>query len=281
MIFPVDFIKVTQGFHNSKAIDLATDDGVYQDVRATANGVVHVVDWQENSGGNVIYLKHDDGIVSQYGHLSKVYVKKGQRVSLGEIIGKQGATGKVTGPHLHFGLSSPDVNFYRDANLNPFDYCYVYPWQTVASSTEEKYGNELRYYNPDEDDRENIKYVYNVDDEGLNVRYSPNGPKTGKLLMTATKVHVYEEVDGWSRIGDDEWVFSRYLANECPIYYIVSGADKEGLNVRNKPTIYMSKILNVIKNGSRVEIYAIDGSWAKVSKDENRWCSKKFLEKVN
>ena len=281
MIFPVDFIKVTQGPHNSKAIDLATNNGIYQDVRAAQDGVVHVIDWQANSGGNVIYLKHDDGIISQYGHLSKVYVKKGQRVSLGEIIGKEGATGKVTGPHLHFGLSSPDVNFYHDANLNVFDYCYVYPWQVVDASTKEKYGKELKYYDEIDPDRDNIKYVYDVDDEGLNVRESPNGKKTGKLLTTATKVIVYEEKDGWSRVGHNEWVFSRYLSNKCPIYYVVIGADKEGLNVRNKPALYLSKVLNTIKNGSRVQVYDTDGTWVKVSKEENRWCSKKYLEKIN
>ena len=120
-----------------------------------------------------------------------------------------------------------------------------------------------------------------MDDEGLNVRESPNGKKTGKLLTTATKVIVYEEKDGWSRIGPNEWVFSRYLSNKCPIYYVVIGADKEGLNVRNKPSLYLSKVLNTIKNGSRVQVYDTDGTWVKVSKEENRWCSKKYLEKIN
>jgi murein DD-endopeptidase MepM/ murein hydrolase activator NlpD len=52
--------------------------------------------------GNVIYLDHGGGLISGYFHLSKTLVKTGQVVEKGQLIGRVGRTGRVTGPHLHW-----------------------------------------------------------------------------------------------------------------------------------------------------------------------------------
>ena len=52
--------------------------------------------------GNWVAVKHDNGAETFYGHLSKVEVKKGQRIEAGTVIGNQGKTGRSTGPHVHF-----------------------------------------------------------------------------------------------------------------------------------------------------------------------------------
>ena len=52
--------------------------------------------------GNLIQIAHGNGYITFYGHLSKILVKQGDKVRRGQLIGRVGATGRVTGPHLHF-----------------------------------------------------------------------------------------------------------------------------------------------------------------------------------
>ncbi len=70
-------------------------------VRAVNRGVVRLVG-RFYLGGNVIYLDHGEGLVSAYLHLSRHQVAEGDTVERGDVIGRVGATGRVTGPHLHF-----------------------------------------------------------------------------------------------------------------------------------------------------------------------------------
>ncbi|MDQ2180304.1 M23 family metallopeptidase [Marinifilum sp. D714] len=84
-------------FHGG--VDMACPKGT--DIHIPADGVIVKSGW--NGGyGNYIKVKHGNGYETIYGHLSKVSVKKGQKVNKGDVIGKVGSTGRSTGPHLHY-----------------------------------------------------------------------------------------------------------------------------------------------------------------------------------
>jgi YD repeat-containing protein len=109
---PLQFRRVSSGFgarfhpilhrwRTHEGIDFAAPYGT--PVRATADGIVTVVGWDEGYG-NLIEMRHANGIRTRYGHLSSFVrgVRPGARVEQGETIGYVGSTGLSTGPHLHY-----------------------------------------------------------------------------------------------------------------------------------------------------------------------------------
>jgi murein DD-endopeptidase MepM/ murein hydrolase activator NlpD len=72
-------------------------------VVSVAPGTVMLAGWT-SGGGRTVRVRHNNGYESEYLHLSSLEVRAGQRVSQGDLVGKVGATGLATGPHLHYGL---------------------------------------------------------------------------------------------------------------------------------------------------------------------------------
>lgn len=70
-------------------------------VRATANGKVINAGWS-GGYGRLVEIDHGNGLSTRYGHLSAINVKIGERVTIGQVIGEVGSTGRSTGPHLHY-----------------------------------------------------------------------------------------------------------------------------------------------------------------------------------
>jgi murein DD-endopeptidase MepM/ murein hydrolase activator NlpD len=84
-------------FH--QGLDISADHG--SPVYATADGTVtHAA--REGAYGHLITIDHGYGLETRYGHLSKYDVQTGERIARGQVIGRVGATGRATGPHLHY-----------------------------------------------------------------------------------------------------------------------------------------------------------------------------------
>lgn len=91
-------------------LDFAAPTGVA--VFATGVGIIKFAG-VKTGYGNVIDIYHGNGIITRYAHLSRIFVKNGQRVSIGQKIGAVGSTGRSTGPHLHY-----EVRLYNNP-VNP------------------------------------------------------------------------------------------------------------------------------------------------------------------
>jgi murein DD-endopeptidase MepM/ murein hydrolase activator NlpD len=90
-----------RGSEVHSGIDISADRG--WPVYATADGVVEFTGWSGDYG-NMVTVNHNFGLVTRYAHLSAFSVLPGQRVARGQVIGQIGATGRATGPHLHYEL---------------------------------------------------------------------------------------------------------------------------------------------------------------------------------
>lgn len=105
-IFPATG-RISQGLHFYNAVDIANKCGA--PIYAAAGGQVFDVRYNTWPSGNFIKIEHLNGVITFYGHLSKIVVSIGQTVSQGDLIGYMGATGLATGCHLHFDVLTRGV----------------------------------------------------------------------------------------------------------------------------------------------------------------------------
>jgi len=105
----------TKSYHSGT--DYRAKEGT--NIYASNNGIVALT-MNRFYLGNVVYIDHGRGGFSYYSHMSSFDVKKGQRVKRGEIIGKSGKTGRITGPHLHYAFRLYNIT------VDPLQYMEVY-----------------------------------------------------------------------------------------------------------------------------------------------------------
>ena len=110
LVAPLDHYRLASGFGRRRdpinrklalheGLDLAAE--MRAPVYATAPGRVVFAGWKGRFG-RLIEIDHGLGIRTRYGHLRRIDVKRGQRVSFGQIIGQLGNSGRSTGPHVHY-----------------------------------------------------------------------------------------------------------------------------------------------------------------------------------
>ena len=104
----------TRAMH--KGVDLSANYGA--PVFATGDGIVEKVDQgrPQFGYGQQILIDHKFGYKTRYAHLQRMFVKRGQKVQRGQLIGEVGSTGGSTGPHLHYEV------LLRNKNVNPINY---------------------------------------------------------------------------------------------------------------------------------------------------------------
>jgi len=104
--------KLFRGFtYSHKGLDIKLNKG--DTVEAAFDGVVRYAKYNRGGFGNLVIIRHYNGLETYYGHLSKIYVKINQIVKSGEPIALGGSSGRSRGPHLHFEVR------YKDVPLDP------------------------------------------------------------------------------------------------------------------------------------------------------------------
>lgn len=114
----IDLVDSTNGYHTPykpspirsrygprrgrahQGVDLALKTG--EPIYATFSGRVRISQYNKGGYGNLVVIRHDNGLETYYGHLSERMVEPNQWVEAGQVIGLGGSTGRSTGPHLHF-----------------------------------------------------------------------------------------------------------------------------------------------------------------------------------
>ncbi len=116
-IWPTPVRNITQGYHSLHS-GLDISNSRRESIFAAADGFVELSGWRTGYGNTVI-INHGNGFKTLYGHASEIYVKAGDQVVKGQVIAKQGNTGRVrgvTGIHLHFEIIK------NGAKVNPLSY---------------------------------------------------------------------------------------------------------------------------------------------------------------
>jgi murein DD-endopeptidase MepM/ murein hydrolase activator NlpD len=114
---PISGVYGSQRFYNGEprrphyGLDIAAGEGA--PVRAPQAGTVRLAEPDMYFEGGLIFIDHGHSLISVLMHLSSVDVKAGMDVKQGDVVGKVGATGRVTGPHLDWRM------YWRDAHVDP------------------------------------------------------------------------------------------------------------------------------------------------------------------
>jgi murein DD-endopeptidase MepM/ murein hydrolase activator NlpD len=119
--------RLFNGQLTSRHLGVDFRGAVGEPIRAANRGVVALVA-NFFLAGNVVYVDHGGGVVTAYFHMSKPLVSVGDTVSRGQVIGLIGATGRVTGPHLHWAAR------YGMVTVNPLDLVKIGTWYGRSAS---------------------------------------------------------------------------------------------------------------------------------------------------
>ena len=224
---PVGNILISQGFgensqvyarfglagHNGWDYAVAPGSGVM----AAAGGTVAAQGYDAEGYGNYIRLNHG-GFHTLYGHLSAVYVDRGEQVEMGQEIGLSGNTGFSTGPHLHFELRIPAQkrNGYPAGEVDPGPYFMAVENDlTPEPAPAVPVGRSTGKGDDDQDDRVRVKYA------GVRLRLTPQIPEKDTLGNVRGTVYHGEQLVVVDKRG--EWYGVVMWIHESCVTYGDSG----------------------------------------------------------
>jgi len=172
--------------HNGVDIRLNTGDTVY----AAFDGLVRYAQYNHGGYGNLVVIRHYNGLETYYGHFSKIFADTNQYVKAGTAIGLGGSTGRSTGPHLHF-----EIRYLG----NPIDPEKIIDWECASLNSFEfvvhrdlfKHAREMKeraYYKVKSGD--NLSAIARRNHTSVKNICRLNGIKTTSIIRPGQKLRV-------------------------------------------------------------------------------------------
>ncbi len=112
MLWPTPSRTITQ-YYGWRHTGVDIDGDFSSPIYASADGLVEKAGWNSGGYGLMLLLSHPNGMLTRYGHASKLFVKTGDTVKRGQVIAMVGTTGRSTGTHLHYEI------YLNDSRVNP------------------------------------------------------------------------------------------------------------------------------------------------------------------
>lgn len=254
-------------------IDIASGKG-NAEVRAAYGGRVFRAGWGvfPHRSGNQVGIVNPDGEIQIYCHLSRISVKVGQQVKAGQVIGREGATGNVTGPHLHFechyATSSAANGFARVRNPRlDFNAAGLKPGvggKKVIATSGSKRRSGIVYTN-----RRNAPIYMGT---GKRAKLDPEQPTAQNYKLA--RIGVKGKGGSWTQImwkGKRRWIKTAHVSpKKTPVIMFTSRRNAEiyinrGANKKLDP-------LQPVAKGYALAVVKVAGSWTQVRwQGNNRW----------
>lgn len=171
--------------HRGIDIALRTGDKIY----CCFDGIVRIAR-PLGAYGNLVVVRHYNGLETVYGHLSKIYVKPKQKVKAGTVLGLGGSTGRSTGPHLHF-----EVRFQYEA----FDPEWILDFKTYSLRTKKLYLDKT-YFGIKKPKNKKEQAIYKADksiikeDDAYNENIKP-------IKYKEPQYHIAKKGDTWEKLS--------------------------------------------------------------------------------
>lgn len=170
--------------HRGVDIALRTGDKIY----CCFDGIVRIAR-PLGAYGNLVVVRHYNGLETIYGHLSKIYVKPKQKVTAGTVLGLGGSTGRSTGPHLHF-----EVRFQYEA----FDPEWILDFKNYSLRTKKLYLDKT-YFGIKKPKNKKEQAIYKADESIIKEEEVES--TTPQIKYKEPRYHTAKKGDTWEKLS--------------------------------------------------------------------------------